>query len=107
LWEDLKAVVAELNTLMPVLTADTPESLQVAGTVAAMVKSDGKETYVILANYERRAVEARIDVAGVTDGQAERLFQQGTAAVTGGVLAVSLDPIESRVYRITGTAESP
>ncbi|MFO7976483.1 MAG: beta-galactosidase [Candidatus Hydrogenedentota bacterium] len=106
LWEDLKGVVEELNALMPVLTADTPESLQVAGTVAAMVKSDANDTYIILANYERRPAEAQIQVPGVTDGEAEGVFHQGTAPVTDGALAVSLAPIESRVYRLAGTGDA-
>ena len=105
LWEDLKEVVGELNALMPVLTADTPESLQWNGAVAAMVKSDGKDTYVIVSNHERREAEMAVEVPGMTNAEAQRMFEQGSATVEEGVLTLPLAPLEARVYRIAGARE--
>jgi len=102
LWDDLKEVVAELNTLMPVLTADTRETIQATGGVAYMVKPEGADIYIIVANYERREANVELSVPGVDNAEAEILFQEGTAHVTGGTMAVELAPIESRVYRIKG-----
>jgi hypothetical protein len=102
LWDDLKEVVGELNTLMPVLTADTPDVIHAANGAVAMVKSDGEDTYVIVANHERRDTELDVPVPHVDDARAEVLFQDGAARVTGGILTVQLVPIESRVYRIRG-----
>jgi len=100
LWDELEAVVGELNTLMPVLTADTPETIQAAGGVVSMVKRHGDDTYIIVANHERRAAAVALAVPGVDDGDAELLFQGGTARVAGGKLALELAGTETRVYRV-------
>jgi len=102
LWEDLEAVVGELNTLMPVLTADMPESIQATGSVVAMVKSHGQHTYVIVANHERADAAIEVTAAGMENAEAELLFQDGTASVADGTLRLELAPMESRVYRIKG-----
>ncbi|MCP4641165.1 MAG: hypothetical protein GY851_12060 [bacterium] len=105
LWDDLKSVVGELNVLMPVLTADTPEAIQIAGGVVSMVKTLGTDTYIIAANYERREAAVELNVPGVKDANAEILFQGGAGHVAGGVLAAEFAPIESRVYRVKGQGE--
>jgi len=102
LWEDLKSIVDELNTLMPLLTADTPETIQNESGVVSMVKSDGAHTYIIVANYERKAAQARIRVPGLKDADAEVLFEGGKASVVAGTLEAGLAPIESHVYRVGG-----
>jgi hypothetical protein len=98
--ERLFSVTRQLQTLQPLLTADTPESIQVANHVVAMVKSDGKDVYVILANYEREPTEAIVTLPDVLQGTAEQLFTTGSVALAGGQLKCSLGPIESRVYRL-------
>lgn len=99
-WDRLKSVTLELKHLMPLLTAERPESIQTKDRVVAMVKSDGIDTYIILANYERQPTETVIDVPGVSDATAVGVFGEKSAKVENGKLAVSLEPIESRVYRV-------
>jgi hypothetical protein len=96
----LFSVTRQLQVLQPVLTASTAESIQDANHVVAMVKSDGTDLYVIVANYERAATEVALDIPGVREGTAEQLFVPGTVAVTEGQLKCALGPIESRIYRI-------
>ena len=95
-WERLKSVTLELKQLMPLLTAETPETIQTKDRVVAMVKSDGKDTYVILANYERKPTETVLDVPGISDATAVGVFGEESARVKNGKLAISLEPIESR-----------
>ena len=88
---------------MPVLTATTPEVIQDQGQVVALVKSDGRNTYVIASNYERESTRTRIGVAGMDRGTAEVLFGgPGTsdATVSGGQFAADFRPLETRVYRV-------
>lgn len=99
LWEDLKSVVGELNQLMPLLTADTPETIQEKNGVVAMVKSDGKDTYVIAVNYERKATETVVEVPGVADGTVTSVFGEGTEAIAEGKLRLALGPLEVEVLR--------
>ena len=99
-WERLKSVTLELKQLMPLLTAETPETIQTKDRVVAMVKSDGKDTYIILANYERKPTETVLDVPGISDATVVGVFGEESARVKNGKLAISLEPIESRVYRV-------
>jgi hypothetical protein len=101
-WRRLRSVTLELKQLMPLLTADTPEMIQSKDRVVAMVKSDGTDTYVIAANYERVPTKTDIDVPGITNATAEVLFDDGSLEVEGGRLPISLEAIESRVFRIRG-----
>lgn len=102
LWDDLKSVVGELNALMPVLTADTEESIQITGSAVAMVKSAGKNMYIIVANHERSATAMGVELRGVGAATAELLFEDGTANVVDEKLHLELAPLECRVYRIGG-----
>lgn len=99
-WNWLASVTRELHQLQPVLTADTPEMLQDSDHVVSLVKSDGKDLYVIAANYERQPTKTVIYVPGIRQGKAEVVFGEGTAEVRGGELACKLEAIESRVYRL-------
>ena len=101
-WKRLKSVTLELKQLMPLLTADTPEMIQSKDRVVAMVKSDGTDTYIIAANYERRPTTTKLDVPGITNVTAEVMFEEGSLEVKDGRLPISLEAIESRVYRIRG-----
>ena len=101
-WERLKSVTLELKQLMPLLTADTPETIQSKDRVVAMVKSDGADTYIIAANYERSPTKTELDVPGITNAMAEILFGEGSAEIENGKLPLSLEALESRVYRIPG-----
>jgi len=107
LWEELKGVVQELNVLMPVLTADRPETIHAANGIVALVKDDGKDTYVIAANHERKPSETSVSIPGMGDAKAEILFQGGSATIAGGKLDIALDSIESRVYRVKGVVRKP
>ena len=99
-WERLKSVTLELKQLTPLLTADTPETIQSKDRVVAMVKSYGSHTYVIAANYERKPTKTVLDVPGITSATAEVLFGTGSAQVKDGKLPIALEAVESRVFRI-------
>ena len=99
-WERLKSVTLELKQLLPVLTADTPESIQTSSHVVAMVKSAGRDIYIIAANYERAATEAEIRIPGVRQATAEAMFDQGSVRIKDGKLTLGFEPIQSHVYRI-------
>jgi len=99
-WKRLKSVTLELKQLMPLLTADTPETIQGRDCVVAMVKSDGTHTYIIAANYERKPTKTVLDVPGITRAKAEVLFGKGSAQVKDGKLPIALEAVESRVFRI-------
>jgi len=99
-WERLTTVTLELKQLLPVLTADTPETIQDENHVVAMVKSDGQHTYIIAANYERKPTRTAIRVPGVERATAEVLFGAGTAEVRDGILPADFEPLESRVFRL-------
>ncbi len=98
--EWLKTVTRELRQLQSVLTADTAELIQDSNHVVAMVKSDGRDIYIIAANYERSSTETVIEVPGVQHATAKVMFAEGSAEVANGQLACSFEAIESRVYRI-------
>ena len=100
----LLSVTRELKELQPLLTADNAQTIQDENHVISMVKGDGRDTYVIVANYERKPTRTAIRIPGVTQGMAEVVFGTGTAAIVDGELACSLESIESRVYR---TASRP
>jgi hypothetical protein len=99
-WERLKTVTLELKELLPLLTADTPETIQEKDRVVAMVKSDGEDTYIIAANYERRPTETVIEVPGIANATAEVMFGEGAADIRDGKLAAEFEALESRVYRL-------
>jgi len=101
-WRRLRSVTLELKRLMPLLTSESPETIQSRDHVVAMVKSDGTQTYVIAANYERMPTETVLDVPGITSAKAEVLFGKGSAQVQDGKLPLALEAIESRVFRIPG-----
>ncbi len=100
-WKRLRSVTLELKQLMPLLTADTPETIQSKDRVVAMVKSDAAHTYVIAANYERKPTKTVLEVPGINDAKALVLFGKGSAQVTDGKLPIALDAVESRIYRIS------
>ena len=98
--ERLMSVTRELKELQTLLTADTVETIRDRKQVVSMVKSDGQDTYVIVANYERRPTKTVIEIPGLARGTAEVVFGKGAASIIQGKLACDLEPIESRVYRI-------
>ena len=104
--ERLLSVTRQLRTLQPLLTAATPESIQDANHVVAMVKSDGQDLYIIVANYERQATKTAVRIPGLGRATAELLFGEGHGEVVNGELSCSLEPIESRVYRIRGAGRA-
>ena len=99
-WERLRSVTLELEQLLPLLTADTPESIQTSSHVTAMVKSDGRDIYIIAANYERAATKAEIRIPGVRQATAEAVFDKGAVQIQNGKLTLDFEPIQSHVYRI-------
>lgn len=99
-WERLASVVGELNALMPLLTADTEETILQQDNVVVMLKSDGADTYVIAANYERRPTETVVEIPGVERGMAQVVFGEGAQEIEDGTLTISLDGVETRVYRL-------
>lgn len=102
-WEAVVEVVGELNELMPLLTAATPEAIQDKDHVVTMVKSDGRDTYVIAANYERVPASTEIDVPGVPRGAAEVVVGEpdtSAATIEEGAFRADFGPLETRVYRV-------
>ncbi len=102
-WEWLKQVVGELNQLIPVLTADTPEVIRFRDRVVTMVKSDGQDIYIIAANYERQPTQTRISVPGIRQASAELMFEPGDPVVSieNGGFTATFEPVESHIWRIT------
>jgi len=103
LWENLREVVGELNELMPLLTATTPETIADRDRVVSLVKSDGRDTYVIAANYERGATATTIEVPGVDVGTAKVMFGEPRATdalIKNGKFSLDLYGLETRVYRV-------
>ena len=98
--ERVLSVTRELKQLQPLLTADTKEIVQDKDSVISMIKSDGQDTYIIMANYERRPTKTVISIPGVKQGTAEVVFGKGIATIVEGKLTCDLEAIESRVYRI-------
>jgi hypothetical protein len=108
LWENLKEVVGELNVLMPLLTATTEETVAARDYVVSMVKSDGRDTYVIAANYERGATTTTIEVPGLKTGIAEVVFGEPrakNAPIRNGQFTLDLHGLETRVYRVRTTRQ--
>ena len=101
-WKCLATVVGELNELMPLLTADTQETIVDKNHVVAMIKSDGTDTYIIAANYERQPTQIVWTIPGVQTATAEVVFGEGSQEIEDGKLVVSLDSTETRVYRLAG-----
>ena len=96
-------IAGELNELMPVLTADMPEIIQDRDHVVSMVKSDGRDIYVVAVNYMREPTETKIEVADVRQGTAELVFgEPGTTntVIDDGRLILGFKPLETRAYRI-------
>lgn len=99
-WDRLRSVTMELRQLMPMLAGDAEETIADNNSVVSLVKSDGKHTYVIAANYERKPTKTEIRIPSMDRAIAEVMFGDGSAEISNGILPVSLDGIESRVYRI-------
>jgi len=104
-WDRIATVVGELRALMPLLTADTPETIVQQDNVVAMAKSDGKDTYVIAANYERTPTQTVLTIPGIETATAQVVFGEGQAEITDGKLTVNLGAVESRVYRVAGAQQ--
>jgi len=107
-WENLTEVVGELNELMPLLTATTEEVITASDHVVRMVKSDGQDTYVIAANYEREPTSTEITVPGFETGTAEVVFGEpgaGDVSIEGGKFSADFEALETRVYRIMKAAD--
>ena len=100
-WERLKQVVSELNQLMPVLTADTTETIDEHDNVRTMVKSDGDYVYIIAANIERQPSRTRITVPGIRRAKAELLFEKGeSVSIEDGSFTATFEPVESHIWRV-------
>jgi hypothetical protein len=104
-WNRLRSVTLELRELAPMLAGDGEETIAYSNSVVSMVKRHRGRTYVIAANYERKPTETAIRIPGVDQADAKVLFSEGSARITGGLLRVRLDSIESRVYRIETNGE--
>jgi len=104
-WEQLKSVVGELNVLMPVLTADTPEIIADNNRVATLIKSDGRDTYIIAVNYERSARETLIELPTLRQGLAQAVFGQGEFDLADGKLEMEFEPLEVKVLRLVGVTQ--
>lgn len=100
-WERLSSVSRELHDLTPVITAETPETFFRQDNVAALIKSDGRDLYIIVANYERKPTKTVLQVPGIEKSSAHMVFGEGMAPVIDGKLTLDLNSIESRVYRIS------
>jgi len=100
-WQRLSSVTRELHELSPVLTAETPETFLQQDNVVALIKSDGRDLYIIAANYERKPTKTVLEVPGIVNATAQLVFGEGTASVAEGKLTLDLNSIESRVYRIS------
>ncbi len=105
-WQRLSSVTRELHELSPVLTAETPETFSQKDNVVALIKSDGRDLYIIVANYERKPTKTALRVPGIVNATAQMVFGEGTAPVIEGKLTLNLNSIESRVYRIPGVTPS-
>jgi hypothetical protein len=57
--------------------------------------------YIIAANYERKPTKTTLQVPGVVNASAQMVFGEGATPVVAGKLTLSLNSIESRVYRIS------
>ncbi len=101
-WKRLRSVTLELKQLMPLLTAESPETIRSQDRVVSMVKSDGTHTYIIAANYERKPTKTVLDVPRIANAKAEILFGEGSTHVKNGKLPIMLEAVESRVFRISG-----
>ncbi len=100
-WQRLSGVTRELRELSSVLTAETPEILLRQDNVATLIKNDGRDIYIIAANYERKPTKTTLQVPGVVNASAQMVFGEGATPVVAGKLTLSLNSIESRVYRIS------
>lgn len=100
-WQRLSSVTRELHQLAPVLAAETPETFLQQDNVVALIKSDGRDLYIIAANYERKPTKTALQVPGIVNASAQMVFGESTAPVVEGKLTLSLDGIESRVYRVS------
>ncbi len=96
------SVTKELRALSPLLTAATTETFSRKDNIVSLIKSDGRDLYIITANYERKPTKTELQVPGIVNGTARVVFGVGTAPVVGGKLTLSLNSIESRVYVIYG-----
>ena len=99
-WQRLSSVTRELHELSPVLTAETPETFLQQDNVAALIKSDGRDLYIIAANYERKPTKTVLQVPGIVNATAQMVYGEGTAPVVEGKLTLNLTESEARVYRI-------
>ena len=99
-WEAVKKVVAELNDLMPLLTAKTEElrGRDREKHIYWMVKSDGERTYAIACNHEAEAVDAEIPVPEQYAGEATEVPTGRKVQVALGKLADHFAGFETHVY---------
>jgi len=110
-WQALKALAAQVNRLVPALTAVEPlQTITYEPGSWAPLKGDVPDVqcrlirypdgpYVLLAaNVRRSAVEAQFEVKGLADRQARDLFAGPVAAVSGGVFAETLPARGVRAY---------
>jgi hypothetical protein len=100
-WRRVSSVARELRDLSPVLTAETPETFSQKNNVVALIKSDGRDLYIIAANYERKPTKTVLQMPGIENATAQMVFGERTAPVVEGRLTLNLDSIESCVYRIS------
>jgi hypothetical protein len=99
-WEALKRVVAELNGLMPLLTAKT-EALRGRDAdrhLYWMVRSDGEGTYAVGCNYEAEPITAEIPVGNAFNGEAVEVPSGREVKVADGKLTDRFDGFETHVY---------
>ncbi len=98
----IKRVVAELNELMPLLTATTPDQRgrDADRHVYWLVKSDGTDTYLVACNYEAEEVDVPIPLPEIPSGDAVEVPTGRRVAVSEGVLADHFAGFETHIYRL-------
>jgi len=103
-FEAIKRVVAELNDLMPLLTATTRDrrGRDRDKHLFWVVKSDGTDTYLVACNYEADAVQARIPIRGIPPGDAVEVPSGRRVPITQGVIADGFEGLQTHIYRLPG-----
>jgi hypothetical protein len=117
-WDSLKALVSELNSLQPALTAsEAPgqpkvEPLGAWHSVALGTKASfrqvGKDCYLLLVNEERYPVD--LQVSGLRQLEEKELFalyEDRSVKVKDGGFRVSLSPYDVEVYATSRALEAP
>jgi hypothetical protein len=104
LWDSLKRVAAELDTLMPILTGNAPPADQIVRpsdpSVEVAIRKAGGKTYLLLANTRDLAADTTLAFHGISPStlkpHAKTTFEQPQAPLFG----LKLAPWETAVFEI-------